>query len=158
MEERAPELWFYQLLHQPLESALPKLLEKARERGWKAVVEMPGAERLRALDDALWTYWAEGFLAHGVEGDADAALQPIYLASTAENPNAADIRFFVAGAPIDPAALDVACGYKRLALIFDGRDDEALAAARAQWRDFKPSGSVMSYYEQRENGGWEKKS
>lgn len=158
MPEGAPDIWFYQLLHEPLERALPKLLEKTRERGWKAVVQMADVQRMPALDQALWTFSAESFLAHGVEGEADAGLQPIYIASSAENPNAADIRFFVAGAGVDPAALDAASGYKRLALIFDGRDDDALAAARAQWRELKPSGCAMSYYEQRENGGWEKKS
>ncbi len=151
------EIWFYQLLHQPLEKALPKLLEKTRERGWKAVVEIHDAERLKVIDDALWTQGEESFLAHGTAADGDGALQPIYLATDSENPNGADIRIYAGGAPINVEALRSTPGYKRVALIFDGTDDLALQNARSQWKDLRQLGLAMKYHEQRENGGWEQK-
>ena len=68
------DIWFYHLMRQPLERVLPPLLEKSLERGWRAVVQTASEERLRALDDHLWTYSDESFLAHGTAGDGDPAM------------------------------------------------------------------------------------
>lgn len=148
------ELMFYQLLGQRLERALPLLLEKTRDRGWKAVVEVGSPERQTALDDALWTYSDRSFLPHGVDGDAAAPHQPILITTTRENRNDAEIRFLVDGARLGE---DLA-GYRRIALIFDGQDPVALDAARADWKKAKASGLAASYWQQNEDGTWEKKA
>ncbi|MEX0860533.1 MAG: DNA polymerase III subunit chi, partial [Cucumibacter sp.] len=87
------EILFYHLEYSPLERALPALLEKVVERGWKAVVEVGGAERLEALDTSLWTWAEESFLPHGLAGEEAAARQPIVLTGVADNPNGANVRF-----------------------------------------------------------------
>lgn len=60
-----PEILFYHLERQSLESALPLLVEKSLERGWRVVVRAGSAERLDAIDTALWTYREDSFLPHG---------------------------------------------------------------------------------------------
>lgn len=146
------EVSFYHLQSQPLEKALPVLLEKTRERGWKAVVEVGTAERQKALDDLLWTYSERSFLAHGVDGDADSAMHPILLTLTRANANGAEIRFLVDGARFG----DDLAGYERIALIFDGEDPDQLAAARSDWKQVKAAGHPAAYWRQSENGRWEK--
>ena len=146
------EVSFYHLQSQPLEKALPVLLEKTRERGWKAVVEVGTAERRKALDDLLWTYSERSFLAHGVDGDADSAMHPILLTLTRANANGAQIRFLVDGARFG----DDLAGYERIALIFDGEDPDQLAAARSDWKQVKAAGHPAAYWRQGENGRWEK--
>ncbi len=96
-----PEIWFYHLQHQPLEKALPSLLEKALERGWRVVVQAAADERLDALDDLLWTYAEASFLAHGRARDGDAEMQPVYLTTGPENPNGARLRLFIEGADVE---------------------------------------------------------
>ena len=59
------EVLFYHLERQGLEKVLPSLVVKTLERGWRAVVQAGSAERLAAIDLALWTYKEESFLAHG---------------------------------------------------------------------------------------------
>ena len=59
------EVSFYHLQKVGLERALPKLLEKALERGLKAVVVAGSDERVESLNSSLWTYEAASFLAHG---------------------------------------------------------------------------------------------
>lgn len=157
MAEARTEIWFYQLLHSPLEKALPQLLLKTRERGWKAVIEAPDSERLRALDDLLWTFSEESFLAHGRASDGDAHMQPICLTQDNENPNRANARFYVAGAWIDPQTFASGADYARAILVFDGTDDDTVARARQQWKELRGLGLAMTYFEQRENGGWDKK-
>ncbi len=153
------EIWFYHLTREPLESALPKLLERSLQRGWRAVVQARDEERLAAIDNLLWTWSDESFLAHGVARDGDAAMQPIFLTTGEETPNGARVRFLVGGADIAPAfEAPGGAGYERFILMFDGADPEALQAARAQWKLLKEQGRALSYWQQGDSGGWEKKA
>lgn len=150
------EIWFYHLQRQPLEKALPQLLEKALEKGWRAVVQASSEERLDALDAWLWTYSDASFLAHGRASDGDGELQPVYLTAGVENPNGAALRIFVEGAEMAPALADAA--YARVITLFDGTNEDELFRARAQWKELKEQGFAAAYWQQGENGGWEKKA
>ena len=66
----------------------------------------------------------------------------------------AAILFLVEGAPVP----EDAAGYERLMLLFDGNDEDALAAARAQWKSAKASGFDATYWQQDPRGRWEKKA
>ncbi len=151
------EIWFYHLTAQPLEKALPILLERSIERGWTAVVQLSTQERLSALDAFLWTYADETFLAHGTAADGDAELQHVYLTTGPENPNEAEIRFFIESARVAPV-LDAGGAYARIVVMFDGNDEAELQAARAQWKELKARGLDLSYWQQDDNGGWSKKA
>ena len=147
------EALFYHLERQPLEAVLPLLLQRTLERGWRAVVQAGSEERLEALDQHLWTYEDPSFLPHGRRQDGHAERQPIYLTTGTDNPNGATVRFLVDGAePPDPA------GYVRLVLMFDGRNQEAVAEARRHWRTLKAQGCAVTYWQQGERGGWERKA
>ena len=148
------EAWFYHLQRQSLEQVLPGLLERSLARGWKAVVQAGSQERLAMLDDHLWTYSDDGFLPHVTDREADAAANPIVLTLGEDNHNAAEVRFLVDGASLP----DDASPYQRLMLLFDGDDAEALGAARAEWKKAKTAGLDAAYWQQDENGRWEKKA
>jgi DNA polymerase-3 subunit chi len=147
------EVLFYHLTRQPLDKVLPGLLEKTLERGWRAVVQAGSGERVDALDALLWTYADDSFLPHGTARDGMPDQQPIFLTVKDENPNGATVRFLVDGAE----APDLA-GYTRAVYIFDGRDDAALAQARAEWKRIKGAGHAVTYWQQNDNGRWEKKA
>jgi len=83
------EVLFYHLENKTLDDALPALLERTRERDWRAVVRVGSAERMAALDTHLWTYSEQTFLAHGTSAEGHSARQPIYLTVEDENPNRA---------------------------------------------------------------------
>ncbi len=148
------EIHFYHLLRQPLEAVLPPLLARSRERGWRAVVRATSEERIAALDDHLWTFSDDSFLPHGTDREPNAAGQPIVLTLAEANPNEASILFLVEGAPVPQDA----SGYERVALLFDGNDPDALAAARQQWQAVKAGGHALTYWQQDERGRWEKKA
>ncbi|MCU0886244.1 MAG: DNA polymerase III subunit chi [Beijerinckiaceae bacterium] len=148
------DLMFYHLERQPLESVLPLLLEKTRERGWRAVVEVSGEARKAALDDVLWTYSERSFLPHGPDGEPGCEDQPILITAGGGNSNAAEIRFVVDGARLP----DDLSGYERIAVLFDGNDPVALDAARADWKRAKAAGLAASYWQQNGDGRWEKKA
>lgn len=151
------EVWFYHLTTQPLEKALPILLERSLERDWTVVVQMTTQDRLAALDNYLWTYSDEGFLPHGTAADGDPEHQPIYLTTGPENPNEAEIRFFIENATVAPV-LDAGVAYERVVVMFDGNNEDELQAARAQWKDLKAKGLELSYWRQDDNGAWRKQA
>jgi DNA polymerase III subunit chi len=150
------EVWFYHLETQPLDSVLPTLLQRSLDRGWRVAVQATSAERLAALDAVLWTFDDASFLPHGVKQDGNAASQPVLLTDDDDNPNGASVRFFVDGAAVGPGL--EAGGYTRAVLLFDGQDDEAVANARGQWSSLKALGYPVTYWQQSDNGRWEKRA
>ena len=146
------EVRFYHLQRQRLEEALPALLAKARERGHRIVVQASSPERVRALDALLWTWRPETFLAHGSPVTGMAEEQPIWLTHLDECPNEADLLVLVDGAQADIGRYALCCE------LFDGLDDEAVAEARRCWTEYKAKGHVLTYWQQSDRGGWEKRA
>lgn len=149
------EALFYHLMRRRLEEALPPLLEKTLARGWRAVVRVGGAARLEALNRALWTYDAGGFLPHGAAEDGASERQPIFLTAGLDAPNAPDVLFLVDGAAAQPAEM---AGYQRACMIFDGGDADALSTARAAWKASVSAGLDAVYWAETDSGGWTKKA
>ena len=148
------EILFYHLQSQPLERVLPTLLEKSLERGWRVVVQAASEERIEALDAHLWTFRDDSFLPHGTHKQPEAAEQPILLTVNDDNPNKAEVRFLIDGAPV-PAD---ASPYQRIVLLFDGDDEDAVAAARTRWSEAKEKGLDATYWQPDAQGRWVKKA
>lgn len=148
------DVLFYHLTTRSLDEALPGLIERAYERGWRVMVQTGGPERSRHLSRVLWTFRPDAFVPHGCEGDGDeaAASQPVWLTSDAAAPNDPQIRFTVDGAA--PPALD---GLERAIFMFDGRDEDAVAGARAEWKRQKAAGHELTYWQQDEEGRWNRR-
>lgn len=154
------EIGFYHLTRMALDQALPKLLGRVLAAEGRAMVLCGGAERLAALDDALWVCADPDWLPHGASRHAgplgEAAPQPIWL--TTEDvgegaaANGARFLFLVDGA--QSARLDA---FDRVFDLFDGNDEAAVAAARTRWVAAKAAGHALSYWQQGARG-WEKKA
>src|SRR3546814_15042584 len=80
---------FYHLTRTPVESVLPRLLEKVVSGGERALVVAGDAGLLARLDEQLWRYEPASFLPHGIAGGGDEAAQPILLGTRAEALNGA---------------------------------------------------------------------
>jgi DNA polymerase III subunit chi len=145
------EISFYHLTVRPLEWALPKLLERTLESGARGLVMVASEARVEALNAHLWTYDASSWLPHGAEKDGSASEQPIWLTAGNDNPNGAGFLFLA-----DGAAHDHVEGFDRVFELFDGRDDEAVAAARVRWKAYKEAGHALSYWQQDDRGRWSK--
>jgi DNA polymerase-3 subunit chi len=66
-----------------------------------------------------------------------------------DNPNAANVRFYVDGSLV--GGVD---GLLRAIIMFDGADSEALDRARADWKRLRAAGHEISYWQQNEQGRW----
>lgn len=148
----AAEVLFYHLTRRPLEQALPDLLGRCLERQWRAVVKCPSAERVKALNEHLWTFRRDAFLPHGSREDGFVDQQPIYLTETDDRPNGAQVLFLIEGTDTD-----LHQEFVRVCDLFDGQDEGAVAAARDRWKAAKAKGLKLTYWQQGERG-WEKKA
>lgn len=147
------EVWFYHLERTSLDQALPELLEKTLAKGWRAVVRATSRDRLEHLDGWLWSWRDDSFLPHGLDEEPEAERQPVVLTTGGGNPNGANALFLIDGA--EPGEIG---GYERCVVLFDGRDEAALADARRRWTELKRSGAAVSYWKQSQRGGWEKQA
>jgi DNA polymerase-3 subunit chi len=156
MSAGACEVWFYHLERSTLDQVLPELLEKTLARGWRAVIKTDSSERSDALDNLLWTYDDQSFLPHAQLCDGEASTQPVLITVEAGNPNGAQIFFYVGGAlPSDWSDLNELA---RVVLLFDGRDADALASARAAWKEAKGTGHDVTYWKETPSGKFEKQN
>jgi DNA polymerase-3 subunit chi len=152
------EIAFYHHQTRRIEDTLPKLLERSLARGWRVVVQATSDRRLAALDQELWGYRPDSFLPHGTKRDPSPETQPVYLTCADENPNGADVRFFVEGAHIAPVLDGAAAPKERAVLLFDGENPDELANARAQWKELRDAGQTLVYQQQDESGRWIEKA
>ena len=147
------EILFYHLTESRLEDALPPLLERSIDRGWKVVVQMRDTALKEKLDQHLWTFRDDSFLPHGVDDGPMPEEQPVLLTTAADNANGATVRFLIDGAeppPLDP--------YERVVFMFDGYDQPQVEAARGHWKTLKTEGHTLTYWQQNAEGRWEKKA
>lgn len=150
------EALFYHLTETPVDHALPPLLERALERGWRVRIIAPDGARLEALDRHLWTYRQDSFLPHGRAGGPHDAMQPILLAHDPgdDAEGGAEVVMLLDGAEADPEKLQNA---QRVCLLFDGADETLTEQARSAWRRWTAHGASCTYWAQ-EGGRWVKRA
>ncbi len=144
------EVGFYHLTRTSVEQALPQLLGRTLAAKQRAVVVCRDAARLAAIDAALWACPDPDWLPHGTAADGDAELQPIWLTTEPEAANGARYLFLVEATE----AVGVA-SFERVFDLFDGKDPEAVAAARVRWKAAKEADCALTYWRQGAKG-WEK--
>lgn len=145
------QVWFYHLERTPLKAALPDLLEKTVQKGWKAYVLGERGQTLDDLDQHLWAYREEAFLPHGLENEAGATRQPVLLGESGGNANGAEVLFSVSAMNLPDLS-----PYQRCLILFEGQDEAHLGWARSQWKALKAQDFDLAYWKQNEAGRWEK--
>ena len=142
--------YFYHLTRQPLEVALPALLEKASGASWRIEVRGTSLERMQWLNDKLWLGPDDGFLAHGLAGSDKDLHQPILLTTNAES--GFPCIMSVDGAIIEAQEVNDS---QRVCILFDGLNETAMQQARGQWKTLTEAGCAAQYWSE-ESGRWQK--
>lgn len=162
---------FYHLTRSRLEDALPVMLKRTLQRQGRAVVRFADTAALKAMDERLWTFDEAEFIPHGHEQTGFADQQPVWLTLGLDNPAEATFLFVTEGAEI--AHFET---YDVCAVLFDGRLEQSVQAARVLWKDIRDSmqtppkegakegakeGSEegfeahsLTYWQQNDQGGW----
>ena len=140
---------FYQLAHDPAETALCAIAERSLAIGERLlIVSADKAQRAR-ISKALWAHKPECFLAHGDAGSSDDARQPILIAAVPEAANGARFLALADGQWREGA------GFARIFLLFD---DASIAAARRSWRELGTRAGVERRFWVQQGRGWRERS
>ena len=148
------EVLFYHLERARSDELLPELLQKTLERGWRAVVQCAGPERLDGISHAIWAWRDEAFIAHGSASDGHADQQPVWLTHGDDAPNGAQVRFLLDGARCADTT-----GLEKLMVLFDGTDEESVSKARTLWKEVVATPGLKAFYWRQNNDGrWTKQA
>lgn len=147
------DIWFYHLERSSLDEVLPELVEKTLARGWRALVRTPYEDRLKAIDQLLWTWRDESFTPHGLASEPEPERQPVLISDTETRVNDAQCLFLLDGAEPEDAG-----AFERTIVLFDGNDETSVQAARGLWKKEAGLGRTVSYWRQSPEGRWEKKA
>ena len=147
------DIRFYHMTVQSLDQALPAILAKALDAGHRIVVKCADETQAARLSDHLWTYRPDSFLPHGTKKDGHAEDQPVYLTAGNDNPNGAGVLVLTGGATADAVG-----DYALCCEMLDGHDGAAVDAARTRWKSYKDAGHSITYWQQTDTGGWDKKA
>lgn len=145
---------FYHITRGTLEETLTQILERALAAGMQVDLRGADAARLDHLDQALWLGAEDGFLPHGLAGGRHDAAQPVLLTTATTARAGTACVMAVDGAGVTP---DEALRLDRVCILFDGRDEAAVAGARTQWRSLVGAGAPAEYWSQ-EDGPWRLKT
>ena len=146
------EVGFYHLMRSSAEQALPQLLGRTLAANERALILCGSAERVAAIDTALWLCPAPDWLPHGTKAMGHPEMQPIWITDGADNANGAKFLFLVDGASLPDVG-----GFSRVFDLFDGNNPDAVAAARVRYVVAKTAGHTLAYWQQTAKG-WEKKA
>ncbi len=142
---------FYHLTTTPLEKALPQLLLKVINSGNRAVLIASDEKSLEHIDAFLWSFSTKKVVPHGAESDGHFMEQPVYLTTREENPNEATI--LVTIGDVDAVYYNK---FDKCLDVFDGNNDNEVAAARKRWKRYCGEECNTSYWKQGKGGAWEK--
>jgi DNA polymerase-3 subunit chi len=137
---------FYHLASTPLERVLPRICERLVENKERLLL-VARKEQLAQLDELLWTYSPDAFLAHGRSDGPGPEKQPILLSEAVEPLNGATNI-----ALADGIWREEALGFERAFFFFDSGH---LDGARESWWSLKGKPEATPrYWKQNEAGKW----
>jgi DNA polymerase-3 subunit chi len=143
------EHWIYHLTSRPVSRAVAELCEKALERGMVVDIISPSADRLTALDEALWMEPKDAFLPHVRWQEDLLEGEPLRLGTVpCPNPPAS------LAILLDGARLTEPRPYARVMWVFEDADTVARDAARDAFKQAKTAGTVARYFTEAGSGGW----
>lgn len=148
------EVFFYHLTRSPVQATLATLLDKSLAAGWSVQVRVGDPARLDWFDDQLWLVPEDGFLPHAIAGKAGDCDEPVLLTGPGQSAVGRQALACVDGADLSPAEM---AQLTRGMILFDGRDDAAVAHARTQWRALTGAGVKAKYWSE-ETGAWQMKA
>jgi DNA polymerase-3 subunit chi len=146
------EIRFYHLRRDTAEKTVPDLLSKGLAHGYKILLKLPDEARRRHYDDWLWRFRDDAFLPHAQDGDPSPMSHPIWLTTGDAAPNGAQMVVAVEGASLPPPEM-----FALQCLVFSSESPSELAQSRQLWKELKDrAGVTATYWQQQENGAWEK--
>lgn len=147
------EIRFYHVTRGSAQEAMAQILEKAHERGLRSLVYWSDKAKLKRLDRFLWTYRADSFLPHSMNGDSPPEDNPIWLTTEEKNGNRANM--LVLCDAEKPSFMD---DFELVVCLFEDNDTTMRNFSRQLWKDYTDKDGIeLVYWQQDDSGRWQKK-
>ena len=143
---------FYHIERSTLDQVLPSIALKAWQSGKKVMVLVSNKKESSRLNDLLWTFHPNVFLPHGMAEEKHSERQPVLLTDKSDNLNGAEILIMTQG-----CVLEDINDFTMVCEILDGKVENHVMEARTRWKTYKEAGHELTYWQQDENGKWNKK-
>lgn len=141
------DIRFYHTAQRSVLSILPELLQKALAKNLPIIVRAADAKQAQSIDDELWAFEPDSFLPHSQKDGS-----PITITTDADK-----LASIIFATP--DSASNMTPDTELCCILFDGRDDVQVAAARTLWKSYKQDDShALTYWQQDGSGKWEKKA
>ncbi len=152
MSNNITEVSFYNLTRLPIQKAAPKLIEKIYYSNQRILVIFSDHDLMKSVDDCIWSYSTKHFIPHATENDDFIDQQPVLLTTKLNNSNNSSILMTIGAIDLGNFALP------KVIHMFDGNDQKQLDFARARWKHYQNLQINIIYWQQKEDGSWEKKA
>lgn len=150
MTDKLKHIDFYQQAGDEVAKLAAQLADKSVSVGKKLMIYAT-REQASEVSRALWVLQDQSFLAHGIDQQDGAEFADIWI-STDVSANPINAEFAM---PLSGISLPDMRAFERHFILFNGKDDEALATARAQWKAFSQDyKGHCRYFAKTEEGGW----
>ncbi len=147
------EIRFYHVTRGTAKDAIAQILEKSYERGMRSLIYWSDKAKLKQLDRFLWTYRADYFLPHSMDGETPPSENPIWLTTGEKNLNNAQM--LVLCDAEKPSFFDE---FELVVCAFEDNDTVMRDFSRKLWKEYGSNeGVTLVYWQQDENGRWQKK-
>jgi DNA polymerase-3 subunit chi len=146
-----PEIRFYHVQKLEKDAAIPALVSKAYDSGYRIVVLTESEQQTKKINELLWTWKDDSFLPHGTDKDEKPEDHPIWISSKNKNPNNATMVLLTA--PALETSLD---DYELCCIMIDGQKPDDIEKGRIKWKELKEKGASLSYWQQENTGTWKK--
>ena len=143
------EVNFYLLTTTETEKILPKLVEKAYEKGHRIHILVDCEERVEETSRYLWTYHPGSFLPHGTPKQGLSEHQPIWISADEDNINKSDILV-----QIYDSLHSQPSRYKKCLDIFNGHRENLEIDMQKRLVFYQKNGLDIKCWEQNPQKGW----
>ena len=144
------EVFFYHFIDTSVVDGAVDLISRSLKKGWRSLVRFQHDEKMAAISEMLWQQKLPVPNALATQDFPEE--QVVLFTKENVNLNKADICFLLEGSEFSDILYHDS--FKRLAILFDGRDWLQLKKAREQWKSFLGEGVEPSYFKQDTRGKW----
>lgn len=154
MTDNLQSIDFYQLAGDGRYQLAAQLAEKTLAVGKKLVIYCL-KEEAADLSRALWVSQHQNFLAHAIDEADGAEFAQVWISTELDkNHIGAEFAMCLSGLVLPDMA-----AFERQFVLFNGKDDSALATARDQWKLWRNSyQGKCRYFAKTDDGRWEQKA
>lgn len=143
------EINFY-CIEEDTNSFIYNFLSKLIDKGKRVLIYSENPDKIKNLDDMLWSIKKTGFLPHLLANEKGSEKTPVVISNTKENKNNANF-LLISTFMNDEKFLE---GFEKTFYIFSPINSNMIAEAEKNWNEYKKMGFNLKMMRKGKDGKW----